>query len=456
MAVLTARPFQVRFPAHFITLIMNCVEHAWYYDPCEWGPGWLLPPPREALGRETLVPEPFLSWLQISYHAAWSASTPFPDLYYRCRGRFRLTHLAYADDVLIFANTCGNRISLLTDFLTTYARITGQKVNCQKSQLVFSRQCPETVQRQLQSVTGFGAAELPLTYLGAPLYVGNRRNILYEELLGKLRRYLHAGIARFYLTGVDYSYQEHFVLAPPISAAGTLPPPGGTSLCGATFCSFFWGSYHGHRRRHWISWADIARPQEEGGLGIRRLADTVRAFSFKLWWRLRDGSSLWARALQQKYFRNSFPGLAPCRSYDSPVWKRLCQVRDEAQTQITWNLGRGDCFFWYDIWCGDRPLCADRQDRPPPIRVKEMWVNGTWDMCRASELTSLKPLFSRSRRFLLIPDCGSADLEGLDHRYFLYNLSMEMSRTAGARSWLFAACGRRFFTPTMSVFLWRS
>ncbi|XP_051125984.1 uncharacterized protein LOC127247930 [Andrographis paniculata] len=92
----------------------------------------------------------------------------FPDLYYRCRGRFRLMHLAYADDVLIFANTCGNRISLLTDFLTTYARITGQKVNCQKSQLVFSRQCPESVQRLLQSVTGFGAAEHPLTYFALP------------------------------------------------------------------------------------------------------------------------------------------------------------------------------------------------------------------------------------------------------------------------------------------------
>ncbi|XP_051144184.1 uncharacterized protein LOC127260496 [Andrographis paniculata] len=232
------------FPAHFITLIMNCVEHAWY----------------------SILVNGDLDLLSRGLERLYSR---FPDLYYRCRGRFRLTHLAYADDVLIFANTCGNRISLLTDFLTTYARITGQKVNCQKSQLVFSRQCPENVQRQLQSVTGFGAAELPLTYLGAPLYVGNRRNILYEELLGKLRRYLQRWDRSVLSHGGRLQLIRSTLFSLPLYLLQVLCPPQAVlHSVEQLFARFFWGSYHGHRRRHWISWADIARPQEEVDLAF--------------------------------------------------------------------------------------------------------------------------------------------------------------------------------------------
>ncbi|XP_051145949.1 uncharacterized protein LOC127261695 [Andrographis paniculata] len=443
------------FPAHFITLIMNCVEHAWYSMFVNGDLGGFFPSSRGLRQGDPLSPTLFVLAADLLSRGLERLYNRYPDLYYRCRGRFRLTHLAYADDVLIFANTSGDRISLLTDFLLTYARTTGQKVNCQKSQLVFSRRCPEGIQRQLQAVTGFGTAGLPLMYLGAPLYVGNRRNILYEELLGKLHRYLQRWDCSVLSHGGRLQLIRSTLFSLPLYLLQVLHPPQAVlHSVEQLFARFFWGSYHGHRRRHWISWADAARPQEEGGLGVRRLSDMARAFSFKLWWRLRDGSSLWARALQHKYFRNSFPGFAPCRAYDSPVWKRLCQIRDEAQNQITWNLGRGECYFWYDTWCGDRPLYTYRQDRPPPIRVREMWMDGSWDLVR---LQAYLPE-NLVKQVSAIPfDPLHADQpiwKASDTGTFTTTSAWEMSRTVGARSWLSSSLWSPLLTPTMSVFLW--
>ncbi|KAL9689285.1 hypothetical protein QQ045_009669 [Rhodiola kirilowii] len=60
------------------------------------------------------------------------------------------------------------------------------------------------------------------------------------------------------------------------------------------FSSFLWDN-NDHKRRHWISWTDICRPKEAGGLGIRNLLDVRRALHYKLPWRCLQSIELWGR-----------------------------------------------------------------------------------------------------------------------------------------------------------------
>ncbi|KAL0283459.1 UNVERIFIED_CONTAM: hypothetical protein Sangu_2888800 [Sesamum angustifolium] len=69
------------------------------------------------------------------------------------------------------------------------------------------------------------------------------------------------------------------------------------------FNGFFLGSYNGRKHIHWSSWAKACFSMAEGGLGVRSLADYVRAFSMKLWWRFRGKSSLWSEYLHGRYCR---------------------------------------------------------------------------------------------------------------------------------------------------------
>ncbi|KAL0295036.1 UNVERIFIED_CONTAM: putative ribonuclease H protein [Sesamum angustifolium] len=57
---------------------------------------------------------------------------------------------------------------------------------------------------------------------------------------------------------------------------------------------YFWGTIDSKKMIHWTRWANVYYPTKERGLGIRNFRDTVEAFSYKLWWRLRLNDSLWA------------------------------------------------------------------------------------------------------------------------------------------------------------------
>ncbi|KAL0324721.1 UNVERIFIED_CONTAM: putative ribonuclease H protein [Sesamum calycinum] len=97
-------------------------------------------------------------------------------------------------------------------------------------------------------------------------------------------------------------------------------------------------------------------PVAEGGLGVRSLADYVRAFSMKLWWRFRGKSSLWSEYLHGRYYRNLHPTIVPYNRNHSSVWHRLCRIRDVAEPFIFWTLGEGSVSIWHDNWLGEKPL----------------------------------------------------------------------------------------------------
>ncbi|KAL0324584.1 UNVERIFIED_CONTAM: putative ribonuclease H protein [Sesamum calycinum] len=83
----------------------------------------------------------------------------------------------------------------------------------------------------------------------------------------------------------------------------------------------------------------VASALAEGGLGVRSLADYVRVFSMKLWWRFRGKSSLWSEYLHGRYCRNLHPTVVPYNRNHSPVWHRLCRIRDVVEPFLFWTLG---------------------------------------------------------------------------------------------------------------------
>ncbi|KAL0301806.1 UNVERIFIED_CONTAM: hypothetical protein Sradi_6457400 [Sesamum radiatum] len=63
-----------------------------------------------------------------------------PTMHYQAPGRIRVSHLAYADDLMIFTTTCRRNMELLHDFLRAYERVSGQLINGMKSSFIVGRQ----------------------------------------------------------------------------------------------------------------------------------------------------------------------------------------------------------------------------------------------------------------------------------------------------------------------------
>ncbi|KAL0439130.1 UNVERIFIED_CONTAM: hypothetical protein Slati_2396000 [Sesamum latifolium] len=138
----------------------------------------------------------------------------------------------------------------------------------------------------------------------------------------------------------------------------------------------------------------------EGGLGVRGLADYVRAFSMKLWWHFRLRSSLWSEFLHGRYCRALHPTLVPYNRNHSPVWHRLCPIRDVAELFIFWVLGNGEVSFWHDNWFGEKILAQlVHRESYTMEPVRYYWHEGEWMFLRflGQFRHTLHRLFAKSR-----------------------------------------------------------
>ena len=77
------------------------------------------------------------------------------------------------------------------------------------------------------------------------------------------------------------------------------------SLCdemGKMICRYWWAQQDKENKMHWVSWEDICRRKEEGGLGYRDLHVFNLAMLARQGWRiLQNPNSLCAQALMAPY-----------------------------------------------------------------------------------------------------------------------------------------------------------
>ncbi|XP_073154233.1 uncharacterized protein [Henckelia pumila] len=380
-----------------------------------------------------------------------------PDLRYRSGCNLSISHLAYADDVIIFANGGSRGMQCLKDFLAHYENCSGQLVNVAKSSMIFPSGCSARRRSRLLRITGFAEGQLPLRYLGAPLFRGNRKCSLFEPLLQSVRKKLEGWELRSLAPGSRMTLIRSVLLSIPIFLCQVIQPPLAVlERLELIFNAFLWGSRPLEKKWHWARWSRACLPVSEGGLGFRRLKDIVDSFSMKLWFRCRQGTSLWARLLLRKYCRSVSPVCAPSRGVISPTWRRLLQIRPRAEPGIRWRIGGGEVSFWDDIWLGDTTLssrCDVRDDRG--TCVSSFLLEGAWDfdtLCAtvpsalAEEIAQVPVLVDEPDAALWIHSSDGA---------FSVRSAWEQVRPRGQVLDILTPCWGRWMRPTMSFFLWR-
>ncbi|KAH6767718.1 hypothetical protein C2S52_018701 [Perilla frutescens var. hirtella] len=273
---------------------------------------------------------------------------------------FPVSHLSYADDIIIFTRADPDGLGRLVDCLEHYFLVSGQLVNRGKSNFYIMEKFVPTWHHQIQSVFGYQRGSLPFTYLGVPIYRGFLKCSLFIPLRQRLSDRIHSWSHKHLSFGGRLALIRSTLATIPLHIFQVMEPPQGIlHQLEQMLARFFWDSVGEKRKMHWISWETICLPVSDGGLGIRRFGDLVTAFSWKPWWRFRARDSLWARYMWAKYCRGClYPLRMPLVPYDSRVWKRVVRVGAWAQDHIRWSLGNGQVSFWDDIWCDDVSLSS--------------------------------------------------------------------------------------------------
>lgn len=264
-----------------------------------------------------------------------------------------LTHLCFADDVLVFSDGRKQSIEGILAVFRRFARLSGLNISLEKSTLFLAGVKAEDSVAILDQFP-FEAGTLPVRYLGLPLLTKKMTVQDYSRLISQIRARISSWTAR-HLTfagrlqligSVLYSITSFWMSAfrLPNQCIQEI-----NSICAA----FLWSGPVLSTHKAKISWADVCKPKDEGGLGLRNLTEANNVYCLKLIWRLLSTrSSLWVRWIWKYLIRKgSFWSVKESSLLGSWMWKKLLKLRPLAYqlTQVDIQSG-SNTYFWWDNW----------------------------------------------------------------------------------------------------------
>ncbi|TXG59223.1 hypothetical protein EZV62_013796 [Acer yangbiense] len=255
--------------------------------------------------------------------------------FYHPIGAPLVSHLLYADDILIFANGGKRSIRNLVKAFETYEKWSGQRMNKDKSAIFPSKYISSARKRDLLHVTGFREGYFPVTYLGAPLVYGKLSSRILEPLVEKIRNKIVGWKFKLLSQGGRLILLRHVLSSMPIHLMSVVNVPGVTiSKINSLLANFLWGEMDGRRKTHWRSWGKVCKPTSKGGLGLRDLKDVQKSLLMKFAFRLLTSNNLWSDFFRAKYCRNDHILVRKGRPTDSRFWRSMVAIIPEVVDNV--------------------------------------------------------------------------------------------------------------------------
>ncbi|KAL9816576.1 putative RNA-directed DNA polymerase [Arabidopsis thaliana] len=279
------------------------------------------------------------------------------DLHPQCSAPL-ITHLRFADDVLVFFNGSLNSIDGILNILEEFKQGSGLGINRSKTTLVldggdFSRSS------SISATFGIKQGSLPVRYLGVPLMAQKMKKHDYQPLLDRIKYKFSTWTARHLsfagrlqlLKSVIYSTINFWVSIFMLPNQCLLKLE---QMCNA----FLWKGAPNSTRGANIAWDILCTQKECGGLGLRRLNDLNKVLALKhIWLLFTAAGSLWVSWVRINLIGHKcFWDLNPSYS-GSWIWRKLCKLRPLARPFLICDIGSGEtASFWQDNWTGLGPL----------------------------------------------------------------------------------------------------
>lgn len=160
-----------------------------------------------------------------------------------CPGAPVLHHLLFADDSFLFGEATESECLKFRQILNTYERASGQKINLQKSSVVFSKNVQDATKSNLAGILGVQCVEDHGSYLGLPIQFGRSKSAIFGYLKEKLTKKLVSWRSKILSAAGKEILIKVVAQAVPLYAMNCYMLP--LSLCDdlQQLCAqFFWGS----------------------------------------------------------------------------------------------------------------------------------------------------------------------------------------------------------------------
>ncbi|KAM1032357.1 hypothetical protein ACFX2C_036031 [Malus domestica] len=254
-----------------------------------------------------------------------------------------VSHLFFADDLILFAEASSTQAKILKDCLDNFCAVSGQQVNFDKSCIYCSPNISRSKATEIANICGS-----PLTsdlghYLGVPLLHSRVNKETYGNIVEKVQRRLSAWKSNTLSMAGRLVYLQS-VASPIYSMQSTRLPISICDKIDKLNRNFLWGHTEGNSKVHLVKWETICTPKFMGWLGLKDTHVMNQALLAKTGWKLmqRD-SGLWAQVLKGKYLKHHDMVGACSAKYTncSHTWRGILFGAQILPNCMRWKVGSG-------------------------------------------------------------------------------------------------------------------
>ncbi|XP_019435061.1 PREDICTED: uncharacterized protein LOC109341583 [Lupinus angustifolius] len=305
--------------------------------------------------------------------------------------QIEVSSLQFADDTVILYKPLPINFWTIKAILNCFELVSGLKVNFQKSSMMgFS--VSSSILEAAAAFIHCKVGSSPFNYLGILVGANPRRIATWKGVIDSVGKRLAGWKCRHISFGGRLVLINSILSSIPIYMLSLYKAPKAViQKIESMQKTFLWGNKRGGKSIAWVSWVNVCKPKNLGGLGDKNFSLFNDSLLVKWTWRrLNDNGSLWGSILNSKYgsdTRQCAPNLA------SVWWKDVWRVtnRDGNAGSLFWDLtlkviGNGrSTLVWEDVWCEKHPLMQVfprlyglTSNKKILVAEAGMWNNGSW------------------------------------------------------------------------------
>ena len=252
----------------------------------------------------------------------------------KCK-KVRLTHLCFADDLLIFSKGKLDSIIGIQRVMELFYTYSGLQLNSSKCEL-FSAGVNGARLLEIQQATGFKLGTLPVRYLGVRLvtrrFIDKDCSPLVDRIIAMINHWSVKFLSytgRFQLIQTVlysvYNYWcRHFLLSQSVLKRVN-------KLCS----QFFWKGNSGSAKGARVSWKFICHSKAEGGLGFKDTLSWNQACNIQhIWEMFTKAGSLWIAWIETYVLKGRSIWNISATQSSSWNWRKLLKLRPLARNLL--------------------------------------------------------------------------------------------------------------------------